>query len=72
MLANLIVAHVESNRKTCFGRPFDSAQDKLTTGGFDKLTTGGFDKRVVFSFEASLLLSLRAPQGRSNLSDEPR
>ncbi len=53
MLANFIVAHVESNCKTCFGKLFDFAQDRLTTGGFGK--------RVVFSFEASLLLSLRAP-----------
>ena len=80
VLAKVIVSHIESNGKAWFGRPFDpsaglrtsSAQDRLTTGGFGKLTTGGFDKRVYFSFEASLLLSLRAPQGRSNLSDEPR
>jgi len=72
VLAKVIVSHVESNGKAWFGRPFDSAQDRLTTGGFGKPTTGGFGKRVYFSFEASLLLSLRAPQGRSNLSDEPR
>jgi hypothetical protein len=67
----MLLYHGLNQKASLVGKPFDSSQDRLTTGGFDKLTTGGFGKlttggfgkRVYFSFEASLLLSLRAPQG---------
>jgi len=36
VLAKVIVSHIKSNGKAWFGRPFDSAQDRLTTGGFGK------------------------------------